>query len=49
MSKILGKGMSGSSRIREYRGDYSRSIIYLEMAYRGLIGQGESLEYEYSG
>jgi len=41
--------VGGLPRIRGYRGDHSRSVARLEMAYGGPAGQGESLEYEYSG
>ena len=35
--------------LRGMGGGYSRSVARLEMAYGGPAGQGESLEYEYSG
>ena len=36
IGKVLGEGVGGTPRIREYRGDHSRSVARLEMAYRGL-------------
>ena len=45
----MGEGVGGTPRVRGYRGGHSRSVARLEMAYRGPAGQGEGLEYEYSG
>ena len=41
--------MGGTPRVKGYREGHSRSVVCLEMAYRGLAGQGEGLEYKYSG
>jgi hypothetical protein len=49
VSEVLSEGVSESSRVKGYREGYSRNVTCLEMVYRGLVGQGESLEYEYSG
>ena len=48
MGKVLDEGVDRISRVKGYRGGYSRGVACLEMAYREFINQGESLEYKYS-